>query len=162
MLTAINIILLGTLIAVVFQDLKYRAIHVILPIILVVVAIARFLVLDHPVYELFFTVLFLALVLLGLFVYTSIKSKRIINPVDSSIGLGDIVFFIAVVPLFFSTTYILFFSTGMLFSIICHMLFTKNKEAHVPLAGYLSIYLILLFIVDFCIDKELFYTHNII
>jgi len=102
------------------------------------------------------------LVLLGLFLYASVKSKRIINPIDSSIGLGDIVFFVAIIPLFFSTTYIFFFSTGMLFSIICHLLFTKNKEAHVPLAGYLSIYLILFFIVDFCIGKELFYTHNII
>jgi len=161
-LLGINIILLCTLLAVVFQDLKHRAIHVVLPILLCIGAIARFLILEHAISELLFTGVFLVLVLLGLFIYTSVKSKRIINPIDSSIGLGDIVFFIAIIPLFFSTTYILFFSTGMLFTIACHVLFTKNKEAHVPLAGYLSIYLILLLIVDFCIDKELFYTHNII
>jgi len=161
-LIIINIILLGTLLAVVFQDLKHRAIHVVLPILLCIGAITRFLILEYAISELLFTVVFLVLVLLGLFIYTSIKSKRIINPVDSSIGLGDIVFFIAVIPLFFSTTYILFFSTGMLFSIVCHLLFTKNKAAHVPLAGYLSIYLILLSMVNFFTDKELFYTHNII
>jgi len=162
MLLGINIIVILVLLVVVFQDLKYRAIHVILPILLFVGAIARFLILEHAISELLFTVVFLVLVLLGLFIYTSIKSKKIINPIDSSIGLGDIVFFIVIIPLFFSTTYIFFFSTGMLFTIACHLLFTKNKEAHVPLAGYLSIYLILLFIVDFFIDKELFYTHNLI
>jgi len=162
MLLGINIIVLLILLVVVFQDLKYRAIHVILPILLFIAAIARFLLLKHHIYQLVSTVVFLGLVLLGLFLYTSVKSKKISNPIDSSIGLGDIVFFIAIIPLFFSTTYILFFSTGMLFTIACHLLFTRNKEAHVPLAGYLSIYLILLSIVDFCIDKELFYTHNII
>jgi len=161
-LLAINIILLCTLSAVIFQDLKYRAIHVVLPIFLLVGAMARFFILEHPISELLFTIVFLGLVMLGLFLYTAVKSKKISNPIDSTIGLGDIVFFVAIIPLFFSTTYILFFSTGMLFTIACHLLFTKNKEAHVPLAGYLSIYLILLFIVDFLIDKELFYTHNII
>lgn len=151
-----------TLLAVVFQDLKYRAIHVVLPVLLCVAATARFLILEHSIFELLFTVAFLGLVMLGLFLYTAIKLKKISNPINSSIGLGDIIFFIAVIPLFFSTTYILFFSTGMLFSVICHLLFTKNKEAHVPLAGYLSVYLILLTIVNFFIDKELFYTHNII
>jgi len=147
---------------VVFQDLKYRAIHVVLPMLLFIVAIIRFFILGHPIFELLFTVFFLGLVMLGLFAYTAVKSKKISNPINSSIGLGDIIFFIAIIPLFFSTTYIYFFSTGMLFSIICHMLFTKNKAAHVPLAGYLSIYLILLTVVNFFIDKELFYTHNII
>jgi len=147
---------------VVFQDLKYRAIHVVLPIILFATAIARFLILDYPIYELVSTAIFLVLVLLGLFIYVYVKSKKLINPIDSSIGLGDIVFFVAIIPLFFSTTYIVFFSTGMLFSIVCYFLFTKNKENHIPLAGYLSVYMLLLFVVNFFVEKELFYTHNII
>lgn len=162
MLIIIDIILLCTLVAVVVQDLKYRAIHVLLPILLLAGAIVRFFILEHPISELLFTVVFLMMVMVGLFTYTVVKTKKISNPIDKSIGLGDLVFFIAIIPLFFSTAYILFFTTGMLFSIICHLLFTKDKEAHVPLAGYLSIYLIVLSVINFLTDKEFFYTHNII
>jgi hypothetical protein len=162
LLIAINTILILTLWVVVFQDLKYREIHVVIPVLLFAVGGARFFILGHSVYELLFTTVFLMLVMLGLFVYTTVKTKKLSNPINDSIGIGDIVFFIAVIPLFFSSTYIIFFSTGMLFSIICHLLFTKNKESHVPLAGYLSLYLMLLFVVDFFINTELFYTHNII
>jgi len=85
-----------------------------------------------------------------------------INPINTVIGIGDIVFFIAIIPLFFSTTYILFFITGMLFSIACHFIFNKRKELHVPLAGYLSIYLLLFIAINTLTANELFYTHHII
>jgi hypothetical protein len=133
-----------------------------LPVGIFVVALVRFFVLENHYSELFFSMLFLGLVLLGLFLYVSVKSRKLINPIDSFIGLGDIVFFVAILPLFYMTTYLVFFSTGMLFSIVCHLLFTKDKEAHVPLAGYLSIYLLLALFLDFYLEKELFYTHIII
>lgn len=150
------------LLAIVIQDIKYRAIHFMLPVLLCIVAVIRFFMFENNPKELIGTVVFLGLVLIGLFVYISVKEKKILNPVDTFIGMGDLVFFIAIMPLFFSTAYILFFCSGMLFSVFCHVLFTKNKAAHVPLAGYLSVYLILVFIADFCIEKELFYTHNIL
>ncbi len=146
---------------VVIQDIKYRAIHFTLPLGILVLALVRFFVLGKDYHELLQSLFFLVIVLIGLFLYLSLKFKKIINPIDHFIGLGDLVFFIAVLPLFYKSTYVLFFITGMLFSIISHLLFTKDKEAHVPLAGYLSIYLGLIQLVAFYLDKELFYTNEL-
>lgn len=162
MLLAINIIFIISLFFVVYQDIKHRAMHIILPIILFAIGIAQFLFMKHDILELIMTISFLTFVFLGLFIYMSVKSKKIINPIDSSIGLGDIVFFIAITPFFFSTTYIIFFTTGMIFSILCHFVFNRRKELHVPLAGYLSIYLLLFIALNYYTTNELFYTHQII
>ncbi len=162
MQTAINIVLIGTLLLVVFQDLKQRAIHVMLPIAIGVLATAKFLIYDNPIQEVLVTFTFLVLIMVGLFAYVSFKSKRLVNPIDSSIGLGDIVFFIAVIPLFFSTSYVIFFTTGMILSILGHLFFNKRKDLHVPLAGYLSMYLIALLILNFCSTTELLYTHYLL
>lgn len=162
MLLAINIIVFCTLLFVIFQDLKYRSIHVALPIVLFIAALGKFFLLEGPATELITTAIFLSIVLIVLFVYVSIKSKKIINPIDGVIGLGDIVFFVAIIPLFYSTSYVLYFTTGMFFSVLCHFLFNKRKAMHVPLAGYLSIYLLILSVIGFITEKELFYTHYLL
>ena len=162
LLLTTNILLIIILLFITIQDIKHRAIHSVLPVVLFIMALTRFIYLEHNINELLMTVGFLFLVMLGLFLYFSIKSKKIINPINSVIGIGDIVFFIAIIPLFFSTTYILFFITGMFFSIACHLIFNKRKELHVPLAGYLSIYLLIFITINTLTTKELFYTHNII
>lgn len=162
MLLTTTILLTVILLFILVQDIKYRAIHYILPLALFVVALSRFIYLKQNFKELLMTLGFLFLVLLGLFIYFSIKSKKIINPINSAIGLGDLIFFIAIIPLFYSTTYILFFITGMLFSAVCHLLFNKRKELHVPLAGYLSLYLLVFILLNKGTTTELFYTHNIL
>ncbi|WP_452223479.1 prepilin peptidase [Lacinutrix chionoecetis] len=162
MLLIINILLLIVLLFITIQDIKQRAIHYTLPIILFIFGLVKFIYLKQELQELLITVSFLILVILGLFLYFSVKSKKITNPINKAIGLGDIVFFVAIIPLFYSTTYIIFFISGMFFSVACHMLVNNRKELHVPLAGYLSIYLILFITANTLTNKELFYTHNII
>ena len=61
------------------------------------------------------------------------------------IGLGDVLFFLAITPLFNLKTYILFFIIGMIFSLVIHISVNAiKKQKTVPLAGYLSIILIVL------------------
>lgn len=162
MLLVLNIIIVSVLMLMIVQDLKYRLMHVSLPVILFITALVKFFYLEHSLMELGTTVTFLGLVLLGLWGYLSLKSRKVINPIDQSIGLGDIAFFVAIIPLFYVTTYMIYFSSGMLFAIICHLVFTKDKERNVPLAGYLSVYLLGATLVNLFIEKELFYTHFIL
>jgi hypothetical protein len=161
-LTGINILIIGVLLIIIYQDLKYRLIHACLPFFLFIAGLVRYFILELPYEELLFTTVYLILVILGLFIYTSIKFKKIYNPIDSAIGLGDIAFFIAIIPLFFSTTFIFFFITGMFFSILSYLILNKNKESNVPLAGYLAIYLLGWIAIDFVAERDFFYTHNII
>ncbi|UTW62103.1 hypothetical protein KFE98_19160 [bacterium SCSIO 12741] len=69
-------------------------------------------------------------------------------------GIGDLIFYLAITPLFSFVNYLLFFSLSLVFSLLLHgILFRKNflKES-VPLAGYLSIQLIPLVLLSFSTD----------
>ena len=158
----INISIIITLLLLVYQDIKQRAIHVILPIILLGLGLFKFFMYGNNYNELFTTSIFLSLVLIGLGLYVSVKHRAFVNPIDSSIGLGDIVFFIAIIPLFYSTTYVFFFISGMFLSVLGHLIFNKRKHLHVPLAGYLSIYLVLVISINTFTSQELLYTHFIL
>lgn len=89
---------------------------------------------------------FLTCTSVGFMIYQTIKNKQLENPIDTSIGLGDILFFIAITPLFQIHNYIVFFISGLLISILLFVA-TKNlrKQPTIPLAGYLSLFLIICF-----------------
>ncbi len=157
LLTIAHIALVVLLVLTFVQDMKHRAIHFVLPLLTFVVALYVYFEEGHPYQQLLTTFLFLAITMLGLFAYMSIKRRTLVNPINSDIGIGDIVFFIAVIPLFYVRAYILFFITGMLFSILCHLALKhviKNK--YIPLAGYLSLYILLLMVADQFTASSLF------
>ena len=158
----IFIVLIGVLAVTIYQDCKYQLIHVSIPVILLILSLWNFLHKEIPLRELIPSTVFLVLVITGLFVYVSLKSKKLVNPIDSFLGLGDILFFLAIIPLFYVTSYVVFFISGMFFSAITHLLLGGNKKEHLPLAGYLSIYLIVLLLVNQSTAKELFYTYDLL
>jgi hypothetical protein len=87
--------------------------------------------------------IFVLVNLIGLCFYFSLKHKKIINPIDTFVGLGDIVFFLAITPLFNKSDYILFFVFGLIFALILHIGLSFIKPSNtVPLAGYMSLFLI--------------------
>jgi len=77
-------------------------------------------------------------------VYFSIKNKGWVNPFQNMIGIGDLLFLVALVPFFTSRNYILFFVMGMIFSLILYGVIKSiyRIENTIPLAGYLSIFMI--------------------
>ncbi|WP_420851581.1 prepilin peptidase [Psychroserpens algicola] len=132
------------LISVVWQDLKQRAIHIALPILVFITALIINFLSDHLDYIMCLKNIGFVLVnIFGLVLYFSLKNKSIVNPIDSMIGLGDVLFFLALTPLFNIKSYILFFIAGMVFSLILHVITkTFKKQKTVPLAGYLALFLI--------------------
>jgi len=141
--SVLHIIVLLGLFACVYQDIKDRTIHVLW---FVVIFIATGLInyeLTNDWIDSVYALLFLIVNISVLFLYTSVKNKRIINIFQSHLGLGDVLFFIAIIPLFSVRNFILFFITGMIVSMILHLLFnTFQKQLTIPLAGYLSLFLI--------------------
>lgn len=85
--------LIVLLFAIFFQDLKLRAIHVLLPIFIAILGIVLFLNTSYPPLVLLYNTLFLVLTFFGLYLYLSAKQRRLINPFKS-IGLGDFLFFL--------------------------------------------------------------------
>lgn len=137
-------LLIGVLLFVFYSDVRYRVIHVVLPISIFVLSfLVNYFSKSLNFYEISYNIGFVLINMLGLILYFSLKDKTFKNPVDTLIGLGDIVFFIAITPLFSLKEYILFFITGLFFSLLIHgvmLLFKKVKT--IPLAGYLALFLV--------------------
>lgn len=137
-------LLILVLLIIVYQDLKQRTIHVALPVITFILA----LVINYFTFELSSTdallnLAFIAFNIIVLIIYFSIKSKKIVNPIDTAIGLGDIVFFIAITPLFTLRPFVLFFIFGLVFSLLMHLIGNIVREIKtIPLAGYFAMFLV--------------------
>ncbi len=140
---ALYIILVTTLLLVVYQDLKMRRIHVLLPIITLILNI--FLKWEYIEYwQVGLTILFLITNFLVITFYYSLKKRAWINPFDTLIGWGDVLFLIALAPLFSFRNYIVFFIMGTVFSLIFYVIIKSIYpiEKTIPFAGYLSIFII--------------------
>jgi len=141
------------------QDLKFRAIHMTLPIAVLALGLFIYFKNEHHYMGLVYNLLFLMITFLGLYIYLSLKKRDFKNPFKEAMGMGDILFFIAVVPLFSTHNYILFFITGMIFSIIGFMIIRMFvKTEYVPLAGLLAMYLVMLRIGACCTDVDIFFA----
>lgn len=139
------------LILVFIQDWRYRKIHVVLPLAIFVVS---FFLIPVKKYELgtivFFNTAFFLLTLGILTLYMSLKSKKFLNPFLHYFGLGDLLFYIAVSPLFLLKNYILFFILSLVFSILMQFGLKKFiKENTVPLAGFSALFLFIVVMKDY-------------
>lgn len=155
-----NCICIITLVVIIYQDIKYRMIHFILLPLLFFSGLYLFFLREKVIYEILLNLFFLGIILGSLIGYNSLKNKKISNPVDTIIGLGDILFFIAITPFFYHISFLLFFTTGMIFSLILHFLFNHKNKIRIPLAGYMSIYFLLLAFTSSFLENDFFYINK--
>jgi hypothetical protein len=144
MLQLCFVILCLSLFIIIWQDFKQRAIHFSLPILVFLLSLVINYLKEYLDFlDIVKNIGFVAVNILGLVLYFSFKNRKLINPIDSMIGLGDILFFVAITPLFILKDYILFFILGMGFSLILHLIINSfKKQINVPLAGYLALFLV--------------------
>ena len=148
--------LLVCLLAVFFQDWKYRRIHVGLPL---VIFLCSFYVIQYENKILFkiiiYNLVFFLLTLSILIIYMSLKTRKFLNPFQNYFGLGDLLFYVAIAPLFILQNYILFFILSMVFAIGLQMGLKKIiREKTVPLAGFSALLLLMLIIKDMMLDFQ--------
>lgn len=153
-MSGIQVGLLFCLLAVFFQDWKYRRIHVVLPL-----AIFLFSFFAIPIeikyLNILYNTFFFLLTLSVLVVYMSVKIKRFSNPFQNYFGFGDLLFYIAISPLFILQNYILFFILSMIFAIGIQFGLKKIIiEKTVPLAGFSSILLFIIIIKEILVDSQ--------
>ncbi|MGE0562540.1 MAG: hypothetical protein AB7O47_12045 [Flavobacteriales bacterium] len=148
------IILLGLLALVVFQDFKSRSISWFL-IPLLLITFVGYGLLNLQVQELLtFSGINIAIVLtnlLGVTLLVWIKEKELKNIVDSYLGLGDVLFFLVLTTVFSPLNFMLFYLGSVLLTTLVYgaiILFNKEKQTLIPLAGAMSILLILVLVID--------------
>ena len=155
----LHIALVGALLVSFYQDWKYRAISWMVFPLTLFIAGGIFYTMDIPLNVLWNNLAFLVVVIGMLFVYVSVKRGQLTNIFRADFGLGDVLFLLAVIPLFGVQNYILFFITGMLFSGIVHfIIYAINGNQKIPLAGYLALYIIGLKGADYFVFNNLFYS----
>jgi hypothetical protein len=77
------------------------------------------------------------------------KNKGFLNPFEHYFGLGDLMFYLAITPLFLLKNYVIYFIGSMLFSILLQLGLKKRmKHETVPLAGFASLLLVVLILKD--------------
>jgi cytochrome bd-type quinol oxidase subunit 2 len=149
----LDIIFIGLLLCLLvlfFQDWKYRAIHVVLPILIFLSSyfiIKQENKLSNKIMIL--NLCFFLITLSILTLYMSLKNKRFLNPFQNYFGLGDLLFYISIAPLFNLKNYVLFFILSMIFA-ICLQFILRKKMKHntVPLAGFSALFLFIILAMD--------------
>jgi hypothetical protein len=149
----LDIIFIGLLLCLLvlfFQDWKYRSIHVVLPIIIFLSSyfiIKQENKLSNKIMIL--NLCFFLITLSILTLYMSLKNKRFLNPFQNYFGLGDLLFYISITPLFNLKNYILYFILSMFFA-ICLQFTLRKKMKHntVPLAGFSALFLFIILAMD--------------
>ena len=87
----------------------------------------------------------------GLILYFAFKHRRYTPVVDRYIGLGDILFLLAITPAFGQWNFILFILSGIAIALLIFVLlqaFRPASDLTVPLAGILAAYLGLVLVLE--------------
>jgi hypothetical protein len=137
------------LIFIFWQDCKFRHIHVSLPVVIFVCAYLLTNYIPQNIQFIATNVLFFSTTLFLLTLYMSLKNKAFLNPFKHYFGLGDLLFYVAITPLFLLYQYVLFFILSLVFAITMQWVLKKwiTKES-VPLAGLSALFLTLIIVKD--------------
>lgn len=131
---------------IVVQDFKDRAVYwVLFPLLgslLFVINILKSSENEIVILSVLLNLLLVATILFLVFLYTKIVLKR--KFIDYSLGLGDVLFFIAMALGFPTVTFLTLYVHALLFSFLFFLAIKKKlKEPTIPLAGLMGIYLII-------------------
>lgn len=141
MLTTILLIIL--LLVIFYQDLRYRA------VMWIFFPVLAGLCFWHNQEQVTWSALllntsFIVFLLVSLTVYISIRNKQLTAIWNGFFSWGDILFILAITPLFETIHYIYFFTFGTMITLLFHLLAIKfSSKKTVPYAGYLSLVTIL-------------------
>tara|TARA_B110000495_G_C23039244_1_gene622170 strand:+ start:2443 stop:2919 length:477 start_codon:yes stop_codon:yes gene_type:complete len=136
-----NILMIGLLLRVFYEDIKDRKVTFIVLVILLL--LGGFIHSQHLNVWVFLlsSLLNLSIVLtiiLVLYVYANFKLKTSLSKV---FGLGDALFFIVMAVSFPTATFLVLFATSLLFSFVIAVLFKKTLKKFIPLAGLQALYI---------------------
>lgn len=143
----LKMFLITLLLFIFFQDVKSRGVYWFLFPILMAIAFAS--AWQSLTADWLLNIGFLILMMAMLTLYVSLKEKKAINITKGYFSWGDILFLLAVTPLFSLHAYILFFTAGTILSLLIHLvvMFFRKQET-IPYAGYMSLVLVPLLIFE--------------
>ena len=155
-------ILLIILTLIVIEDFRFRKISLIWLVVILIISILLQLNTNLHLYDIaantFLNLCIIAVNYGILTLYFSLKNRRLINLGNHYLGIGDLIFLIAVSFLFSPLNFVCFILLSLFFSLL-YSLFAKlilpNRFKTIPLAGLQSLFLFLLLTTLLVQDKIL-------
>lgn len=142
------------LLAIAYQDFKFRAVYWWLFVLLVAglsalsfVETSGSLIASHLLYN----CSFLGVQLLFLTLYFSVKQKRLVNIFAEYFGLGDLLFLLSIMVYLSFLNYLFFYLFSLLVVIVVSIAsraFSKNANPKIPLAGEQALMLLVFMLID--------------
>jgi len=136
----------------IYQDFKNRSVNVYVLVSFIALALLQ-LISNYQYHALKYATVNLA-ILLSIFilqtVFISIKKKRLVNPVNKTIGLFDILLLVLLCCWFSPKNFLYFFIgslTVALFHVVFQKIFVKKNTLFIPLAAYICIFFLVCMVV---------------
>ena len=146
------------ILVVLYQDMKSREVSFILfPMLFLLNAYITGTVkpIEMVVSDMLMILGFITIQLLVIVLYLLLKFRKVINPFSGFIGTGDLLFWLAIAPLFSFINFVLFFVLSLSFSAIAFITFKSifkpesiTKSKFIPLAGMQAGFLFLMLLFD--------------
>ncbi len=160
----LEILAIGLLGIVVFQDFRQRAISwLLIPGLLVLFAAMAISAnnLNDAAFNGLINLAFVAIQLICLTAWFSLKNRKFTNIVNSYLGIGDILFFCVLCLAFSPVNFIFFYLGSLILTIIGFVSYSglrKESNKEIPLAGAMALGLIACFIYKYLHPGCSFYT----
>ena len=144
MILTLQILMIGVLFWVFYEDLKERKVTLLLLLLLFI--LGGLLNSQRQIIELFLINSLMNLVVVSaiifiLFLYAKLKLKTSLFEV---FGVGDLLFFVYMAISFPTATFLVLFSSSLLFSFALSIVFRTKLKKLIPLAGLQALYLALI------------------
>lgn len=135
--TLLTVVLLSVFVA----DLRWRRIYFVQLVVLNLLSFAWFFSDAAHLLPLVLKACWVATQLLLLFVYVRLARGR---KFFSGFGMGDLLFLVAIIPLFDFPGFVLYYISGLVFSLLAGFVFPPRHDGpkRIPLAGLLSLWMI--------------------
>lgn len=157
----LKLLLLGVFSLIFFQDYKDRKVYWFLyPIVgfLVLALQIQIIPVDVALVNSVCNLLLVFILLIFCYLYARIKLKK--SLLQSVLGLGDILFFIAIAFSFSIISFWVLFVFSLIFSLILHLVLQyKQTEKTVPLAGYMSLFFAVVYSLSFFCNFHFLYAY---
>jgi hypothetical protein len=152
------ILYLAVLLFICYQDFKQREISWwTLPLALCFYFMNEPLEISETISSSLFNIGFVLFNLIMISIYFSVKNSKLVNVINTYLGIGDLLFFLVCCFIFNVPNFLLFFISSLFISVIISLLFISKKEqSTIPLAGIMSFYLFTLSITDKFLPIKLF------
>lgn len=109
-----------------------------------------------------FNLIFIIVQIILLTIYMSVKNKKLVNIVNTYIGIGDILFFAVIAAAFSPFNFIIFYLASTILTLLGFVLISMVKKSakEIPLAGSMASVMLILMILNFCLPNLNFYNDD--